>query len=132
MNKNNLLVRISLIFSIILLVAAVAVGCGEKKNDTPREECTFSFTAVFADGSFEEHTITTTEKTVGDALIANGLIEGEDGAYGLYVKKVCGVVADYDVDRTYWALYVDGAYGTTGVEKLKCSDGLEVEFRVEK
>ncbi len=131
MNKKNLFVRISLVFALILLVAAVAVGCGEEKTDVP-VECTFSFTAVFADGSTEEHTITTTAKTVGEALISEGLIEGEDGAYGMYVKKVCGVTADYDIDGTYWALYVNGEYGMTGVEKLECSEGLEVEFRVEK
>ena len=57
----------------------------------------------------EEKTVTITLKTdeeiLGTALIAEKLIGGEEGAYGLYVKEVNGVVADYDVDQTYWAFW---------------------------
>ena len=120
--KKRLLARILLIFSLILLVAAVMVGCGEKKTDTPREECTFTFTAVFADGSKEEHTITTTEKTVGDALIANGLIEGEDGPYGLYIKKVNGVSAVYETDGAYWSLEIGGEPAITGADSIEITE----------
>ena len=138
MNRQNLFVRISLILVLVLLVAAVFTGCGGEVTDATENVATeavthtFAFAAVFADGNREEYSITTTEKTVGDALVAEGLIEGEEGAYGLYVKKVCGVVADYDTDGTYWALYVDGSYGMAGVETIKCSEVTSIEFRVEK
>ena len=134
MNRQKLFVRVSLVFALILLVAAVFVGCGGETLETTDAgaEYTFAFAAVFADGTKEEHTVVTSCKTVGDALIAEGLIEGEEGPYGMYVKKVCDVVADYDIDGTYWALYVDGEYGMTGVEKLKCAEVENVEFRVSK
>ena len=68
----------------------------------------------------EENTVTftihTDEDTVGDALISLGLIAGEDSQFGLYVKQVNGMSADYDVDQTYWAFYVNGEYGMTGVD----------------
>ena len=33
-------------------------------------------------------TIKTDKDTLGDALLEHGLVEGEQGAYGLYIKKV--------------------------------------------
>ena len=47
-------------------------------------------------------TIHTDETILGDALLAHELVEGEEGDYGLYIKKVNGILADYDVDQTYW------------------------------
>ena len=70
--------------------------------------------------TIEDKTVTFTVKTdadtVGAALLENGIIEGEDGAYGLYIKKVNGVVADYDVDASYWGFYIDGEYAMSGVD----------------
>ncbi len=61
-------------------------------------------------------TIKTDKKTVGEALLENDLIAGDDGAYGLYVKKVNGITADYDVDQSYWAFYINGEMAMTGVD----------------
>ncbi|MBR5779611.1 MAG: DUF4430 domain-containing protein [Clostridia bacterium] len=61
-------------------------------------------------------TINTDKKTVGEALAENGLIAGDEGAYGLYVKKVNGIVADYDVNQSYWAFYINGEMAMTGVD----------------
>lgn len=93
---------------------------------------TFSFTATFADGTSSVYTVSTDEETVGAALQKLGLIEGENSAYGLYVKRVCGVLADYDVDATYWALYVNGESSMVGVDGVKCADAESVEFRLVK
>jgi len=58
----------------------------------------------------------TDEKTIADALLKTGLIEGEASAYGLYVKSVNGITADYNTDKAYWAFYVNGEYATSGVD----------------
>ena len=68
-------------------------------------------------------TVNTDKTTVGDALLEHNLIEGEEGAYGLYVKKVNGIVADYDVDQTYWGFYIDGEYAMTGVDSTDITAG---------
>ena len=94
--------------------------------------CAFSFIATFADGTTQSYVVNTDKDTVGTALLDAGLIGGEQSAYGLYVKSVCGVVADYDVDATYWALYVNGEMSQVGVDSVKCADVTSVEFRVEK
>lgn len=74
----------------------------------------------------------TDKATVGEALLEVGLIAGEDGQYGLYVKTVNGIVADYDVDQTYWAFYIDGEYASTGVDTTPVEEGKTYGFKVEK
>ena len=61
-------------------------------------------------------TINTDKKTVGEALVENDLIAGDEGAFGLYVKKVNGITADYDVNQSYWAFYINGEMAMTGVD----------------
>ena len=68
-------------------------------------------------------TIKTDADTVGAALLENGLIAGEESAYGLYVKVVNGVTADYDVDQSYWAFWINGEYAMTGVDSTPITAG---------
>ena len=77
-------------------------------------------------------TIHTDKETLGEALIEHSLLEGEDGPYGLYVKKVNGITADADKDKTYWALYKDGEYSLTGVDMTPIADGERYELVREK
>lgn len=91
----------------------------------------FAFTVVDGDGSQTDFEIHTDAATVGDALSELGLIEGEESEYGLYVKTVNGITADYDTDGKYWAFYVDGAYAQAGVDATEITDGASYAFRVE-
>ena len=92
----------------------------------------FNFTVVDKEGNEAVCEIHTDEKTVGAALLKLGVIEGEEGPYGLYVKKVNGITADYDVDSTYWAFYINGEYGMTGVDVTDIAQGSNYAFKVEK
>jgi hypothetical protein len=73
-------------------------------------------------------TIHTDKEMLGDALMEHGLLEGEDGPYGLYVKKVNGMLADYDVDQHYWSLCKNGEYMMTGVDSTPIADGEHYEI----
>ena len=83
---------------------------------------------VEAEGQSVTFTIKTDAETLGEALLAHDLIVGEQGAYGLYVKTVNGMLADYDVDRTYWAFYKNGAMLMTGVDGAEISNGEHYEL----
>ena len=87
---------------------------------------------VDADGNETNFVVSTDKETVGDALLELNLIEGEEGDYGLYVKTVNGITADYDTDQTYWAFYVNGEYSNTGVDSTPVNEGDTYEFKVEK
>ena len=92
----------------------------------------FLFTVVDKDGNETNFEIHTDKETVGEALLELELISGEDGEFGLYVKQVNGITADYDVDQTYWAFYVDGEYAMSGVDATNVEEGKTYAFKVEK
>jgi len=92
----------------------------------------FTFEVVDGEGNTTFFTVNTDKATVGEALLDNGLVEGEDSDYGLYVKTVNGITADYDVDQTYWAFYIDGEYAMTGVDSTDVVAGSTYSFKVEK
>lgn len=82
----------------------LGTGANTLKVEVTAEEKTITFT------------VKTDKSTVGEALLEQNLIEGENSAYGLYIKKVNGILADYDTDQTYWAFYINGEYATSGVD----------------
>ena len=92
----------------------------------------FAFTVIDKDGNETAFEIHTDKEIVGEALMELALIEGEVGAYGLYVKTVNGITADYDEDQTYWAFYVNGEYATSGVDTTAIEEGMTYTFKVEK
>ena len=92
----------------------------------------FLFTVVDKDGNETDFEIHTDKETVGEALLDLELIAGEDGDFGLYVKTVNGITADYEVDQTYWAFYVDGEYAMSGVDTTTIEEGKTYAFKVEK
>lgn len=92
----------------------------------------FTFNVTDADGNETNFEIHTDKETVGDALLELNLIAGEDSEYGLYVKTVNGITADYDKDQTYWAFYVNGEYAQTGVDSTNVTAGDTYSFKVEK
>lgn len=136
----------SLLLCMMLIVAmALTAGCGGKKQENTtsavQEVSTsvlgegttqFTFTVVDGEGKETAFEIHTDKTTVGEALLELGLIAGEEGAYGLYVKTVNGITADYDVDQTYWTFYVNGEYGMTGVDATDIAAGATYTFKVEK
>ena len=73
-------------------------------------------------------TVKTDATTVGEALLAQGLIAGEDGPFGLYVKNVNGIRADYDTDGAYWAFYLGEAYAPTGMDQTAIDES--VTYRI--
>ena len=146
-NKKNVTSWL-LCMMLIVAMAFATVGCSEKKESTPTKEpvatqgtkdnvlgegkTKFTFTVVDKEGVETEFEINTDKEIVGDALMELDLLAGEDGQYGLYVKTVNGITADYDVDQTYWAFYVNGEYATAGVDSTKVEAGATYLFKVEK
>lgn len=49
---------------------------------------------------------------------ADGLeFSGTESEYGMMVETVNGVTADWNVDQSYWAFYVNGEYCNYGIEE---------------
>ena len=137
MKKNLFFVKII----IVVLICAGLCSCGESHNDTDiwkdavytadtelgSGEKTLEVQVVALDNSIT-FTIHSDKETVGEALTEHKLIEGERGSYGIYVKKVNGITADYDTDKTYWAFTKNGESMMTGVDGAEFKDGEHYEL----
>jgi len=91
----------------------------------------FALAVTGADGTTAHATVHTDAATVGEALVELGVIAGEPGDYGLYVKTVNGETLDYNTHGMYWAFYVDGQYATSGVDSTAIDPGSTYELRAE-
>lgn len=141
---------LAIILALVMVLSLAA--CGTKPADTDTEadgegmdtavtvtdgavigEGAHSFTLeiVDAEGAKITAAVNTDDTVVGDALQDYGIIEGEEGEYGLYIKTVNGITADYDVDGSYWAFYIDGEYALTGVDMTDIADGAVYTLAVE-
>ncbi len=83
---------------------------------------------VVAGGRSVTFLINTDETVVGKALLAHEIIAGDEGPYGLYVKTVNGMLADYDVNSAYWAFCKDGELMMTGVDMTDIEQGAHYEM----
>ena len=87
---------------------------------------------VIVEGRSVTFTIKTDAKTLGEALLAHGLVAGDQGDFGLYIKYVNGIRADYDLDKRYWNFTKNGEYMMTGADMTEIADGEAYEFTYSK
>ena len=78
---------------------------------------------VEIDGKSINFNIKTNKTVLSDALLEVGIIEGHEDTYGLYIDRVNGVLADWSIDQTYWALYINGEYAMTGASSTDVVNG---------
>ena len=138
--KTARITKASITIVICLATILCFVGCNQVEKTGVWESATYLSDKEFGNGATtvqlqvkaEDKSVTftvhTDKKILGDALVEHKLIEGEQGAFGIYIKKVNGILADFDVDGTYWALYKDGEMLMTGADSTEISDGEHYEF----
>ncbi|MBO5159116.1 MAG: DUF4430 domain-containing protein [Lachnospiraceae bacterium] len=144
MKSNKKLLTLLLSLMLVAAMAFVVTGCNKKEEAVVSEVTVhedgevigegskeFAFTVVNMEGEETNLEIHTDKETVGEALLELGVIAGEDSEYGLYVKTVNGETVDYDKDGKYWAFYINGEYGMTGVDTTKIAEGESYAFKAE-
>ena len=147
--RNSKFRNLFLTMMLIVAMALTVAGCGNKAPvaDAKQQSTTeaqsqnnvlgegktvIQFVVVDKDGNETTFEIHTDKEIVGDALLEHELISGDESEYGLYVKQVNGITADYNVDQTYWAFYINGEYASTGVDSTPIKEGETYTFKIEK
>lgn len=136
--KKTLRSIVALLIALIFVFALASCNSVDKtgvwENATYRKDMEFgdgaktAIVEVKAEDQLVTFTIKTDKDTVGAALLEHGLISGEEGQYGLYVKVVNGITADYDVDKSYWAFYINGEYAMSGVDTTEITEGAKYQL----
>lgn len=86
---------------------------------------------IHADGSSKDFSLDTDAETLRAALDELGIIEGDEGEYGLYVTAVDGESADAAAQE-WWCFTKGGEMLMTSVDNTMIQDGehYEVTFTV--
>lgn len=132
--NKGLYIGIGALVLLIAVLACVYYFLGPKGTEGSKE---YTLKVVNDAGETTTYTGHTDQEFLRPALeelqeAEDFTIEGEESEYGLYVETVNGVTADYAVDGSYWALYVNDEYGNYGVDTQPVTDGDTYTLRYEK
>ena len=114
--------------ALVVVIAILACVFMANRPQTSMGEKIFTVTVVHKDGSENLFTYATDEEYLGPVLLEEGLVEGEEGSYGLVISTVNGETADWDADQSYWALYIGEEYATTGADTTPVNNGDEFKL----
>lgn len=120
--------RISVLVMLIAVTALSLFSCAKDEETTTGTEITITVAVTGKAGETTETEIKTTADNLGDALVSSGLVEDNQGDYGLYILTVNGETADYNVDQSYWSLSKDGEALMTGASSTPIADGEHYEL----
>lgn len=123
-NKKHIL--ISLIALIILAATMLTVFMITKKHT---EQGKKEITVVVTANDYEKtYTLRTEAEFLGDLLLEEGIVKGEDGPYGLFITEVDGIVAD-ESKQEWWCITRDGGNQMfTSVSEEPLYDGNKYEI----
>ena len=147
MQKTMKIKKLCSLCLCILLIATIALFTTACTNNSPtpgnvtsgdtaaaeiitvgQGENSFTFIVSDAEGKEAYYAVSTNKTTVGEALMELEIIDGEEGAYGIYVKTVNGITLDYDTDGMYWAFYIGGELSPTGADMTDIVNGTTYRF----
>ncbi len=148
---------LSVILAVIAVFSVIAMtACGQKNPDpapissvAAKDEGLWANATHTEDKSFGEgaktvtveviageksvtFTLKTDKENLADAMLEHSLVEGSNDQYGLYIKKVNGILADYEINQSFWSLSKGGEDLMTGASGVEISDGEKYEFTYAK
>lgn len=115
-----------LIVAVIALIVVVAAMAGlylATRPEAVQGGKTITVTVVHGDTTSKDFTYNTDAEYLGEVIVAEGLVNGQDGPYGLYFDTVDGETASWEVNQSYWSILIGEEYATTGADGIVLTDG---------
>lgn len=130
MNKKTMIAAVALVAVVALLLGIWWIFRPTPKpvdKDLTAKESvlgrkTITIQVVHGDGSKKNVTLLTNSDYLGEVLFAEGLIENDGADDGMF-NIVDGEKADWNENKSYWALYVGDDYAMQGVNDTPINDG---------
>ena len=136
MKNKKLWIGIACALCALLLVGAMILAYVIFSEKPVEGEKSISITVTNSKGESTVYELRTDAEYLIDAMREceeQGLtFGGYDSQYGFTVTTVCGEVADFNVDSSYWSFYVNGTYCNYGISEQPVADGDAFEIKYEK
>ena len=118
------------LFAVAALAVVAALMLGIWYFTRPQTQAgakTVAVEVVHSDGSSKEFTYHTDAEYLGELLLAEKLVEGDDSGFGLFITTVDGETAQ-DSLRQWWCITKDGKQTETGADTVPIADGDHFEL----
>ena len=117
--KKGLLIgaAVAVLLAVVLFFVYSAFG-----PKTAEGSKTVTFEVINAEAESEEFVLHTDAEYLGEVLLSEELIQGEDSEYGLFVTEVNGITANAD-NQEWWCFTKGGEMVNTGVDTTPIADG---------
>ncbi len=125
MNSKKTIIIVAIVLAV--LIAAFAVVYTQVIAKPVEGAKSITIDVVGADETVTTTQINTDEEFLRGALEQEGMIEGLESEYGLFVLTVNGYTAD-DANQEWWAFSKDGEDLMTGVDDTPIMDGDKFEI----
>lgn len=115
-----------LVIAIVALVVVIALLAGVYFATRPEAQAgskKITVTVVHADGTSKDFTHKTDVESLGRAIVEMGLVEDQQGPYGLFFDTVDGETAVWETDQAYWSILIGEEYAVTGADEIMIEDG---------
>ena len=122
--KKNTWIGCGVLVLACLLAAALYL---QTRPETAAGGKTIDVVVVHGDGSEADFQYRTDAEYLGEVLTENGLAEGTESAYGLFITTVDGETAD-DSLQQWWCITREGEMLSTGADQTPIADGEQYEL----
>lgn len=124
--KNTKKIVIALA-ALLIVIAALSGIYHFTKDPTAAGAKNITVEVIHGDGSEKSFEYATDSEYLGEVLMDEGLAEGEEGPYGLFIKTVDGETVD-DANQEWWCITKGGEQLNTGADQTPIADGETYEL----
>lgn len=117
-----------LVLAVIAIAAVIVLMLGLYLVTRPEAVAggkEITVTVVHSDGTEKVFSYSTDAEYLGEVIVSEGLVNGEEGPYGLYFDTVDGETASWEENQSYWSILIGEEYATTGADGVVLTDGGE-------
>lgn len=115
---------------VLVIIAIMSIACVKFREKPEKGDKKISIEVVNIAGDSVVYEVDT------DALYLQGAMEEAEGLEfemdGTMLISVNGEEAIYEVDQSYWALYINGDYANYGISEQPIKDGdtIKIEYTI--
>ncbi len=116
--------------ALIALIAVIAVLYAVFRDKPVEGSKSVTLQVVNQEGQTSEYPVKTDAEYLLQAMEeAEGLtFDGEEGEFGFTLYTINGETHNWNVDGSYWSIYVNGDYAENGVSSQPVEDGDVFKF----